>query len=73
MVYSYTSSESYFIIFRLNKCLLQFKRLSNNMNVVFYKPVPMCKVYALLSHNLLKVTTYRSGFAKRQIDGSRGL
>ena len=35
MVYIYTLSKLYFVIFRLNECILQFKRLSNNMNAVF--------------------------------------
>ena len=38
MVYIYTLSKLYFVIFRLNECILQFKRLSNNMNAVFDIP-----------------------------------
>ena len=48
MMYIYTSSQFYFISFRLNKCVLQLKRLSNNMNVVFDKPAPIFRVYTTL-------------------------
>ena len=48
MVYSFTSSECYFIIFNWNESILQFKRLSNNTNVVFLKPVPIFGVWILL-------------------------
>ena len=39
MAYSKALSEFWFIIFKFIERILQFKRLSNNLNVVFLKPV----------------------------------
>ena len=55
IVYSSTSSEFYLTIFNLNECILQFKRLSNNMNVVFLKLFPISGVCTALADTLLKM------------------